>query len=86
MRISITPKNITTDFNIDLIAVKYETYLMDVFENEANLKAAEKDWRAGYCIASHPFYRARKDALAFALRDVSPCTRQLMRITHEYQV
>lgn len=84
MKISITPKNITTDFNIDLIAVKYEASLMDVFNDEADLRLAEKDWRDGYCIANHPYYQAIKDAKNFALRDVSPCTRQMMRITHEY--
>lgn len=85
MKIRVSPPNLTTEFNANLIAVKYETYLMDVFENEANLKAAEKDWRDGYCVCSHPFYQARKDALAFALKDVSPCTRQLLKITHAYE-
>ncbi len=85
MKISITPKNITTEFNIDLIAVKYEASLMDVFNDEADLRLAEKDWRAGYYIASHPYYQAIKDAKNFALRDLPPSIRNEIRIRHEYE-
>ncbi len=85
MKISITPKNITTEFNIDLIAVKYEASLMDVFNDEADLRLAEKDWRDGYCICNHPYYQAIKVAKNFALRDLPPSIRAEIRIRHEYE-